>query len=116
MTAVTESIEYIDDAVNGIECIGDGKFTVTEERLRELLENEVIKNLYDFLCGPAVIDMTDDGCGCFFLVFQNGRPSHWVGDSGVEKDMEEMIEFITDELTGEFKIILIEDRKIHHSP
>ena len=24
--------------------------------------------------------------------------------SGVEKDMEEMIEFITDELTGEFKI------------
>lgn len=47
MTAVTENIEYIDDAVNGIECIGDGKFTVTEERLRELLENEVIKNLYD---------------------------------------------------------------------
>ena len=29
MTAVAESIEYIDDAVNGIECIGDGKFTVT---------------------------------------------------------------------------------------
>ena len=47
--------------------------------------------------------MTEDGCGCFFLVFQNGRPSHWVGDSGVEKDMEEMVEFITDELTGEFK-------------
>lgn len=44
---MTENIEYIDDAVNGIECIGDGKFTVTEERLRELLENEVIKNLYD---------------------------------------------------------------------
>ena len=62
-------------------------------------------NLLDFLCGPAVIDMTDDGCGCFFLVFKNGRPSHWVGDSGVEKDMEEMVEFITDELTGEFKII-----------
>lgn len=61
-------------------------------------------NLLDFLRGPAVIDMTDDGCGCFFLVFNNGRPSHWVGDSGVEKDMEEMIEFITDELTGEFKI------------
>lgn len=61
-------------------------------------------NLLDFLRGPAVIDMTDDGCGCFFLVFQNGRPSHWVGDSGVEKDMEEMIEFITDELSGEFKI------------
>lgn len=48
-------------------------------------------------------NMTEDGCGCFFLVFKNGRPSHWVGDSGVEKDMEEMIEFITDELTGEFK-------------
>lgn len=47
MTAMTENIEYIDDAVNGIECIGDGKFTVTEERLRELLENEIIKNLYD---------------------------------------------------------------------
>ena len=61
-------------------------------------------NLLDFLCGPAVIDMTDDGCGCFFLVFKNGRPSHWIGDSGVEKDMEEMIEFITDELSGEFKI------------
>lgn len=44
---MTENIEYIDDAVNGIECIDDGKFTVTEERLRELLENEVIKNLYD---------------------------------------------------------------------
>jgi hypothetical protein len=29
--------------------------------------------------------------------------NHWVGDSGVEKDMEEMVEFITDELTGEFK-------------
>lgn len=28
--------------MNGIECIDDGKFTVTEERLRELLENEVI--------------------------------------------------------------------------
>ena len=27
-----------------------------------------------------------------------------LGDSGVEKDMEEMIEFITDELSGEFKI------------
>lgn len=51
MTAVTENIEYIDDAVNGIECIGDGKFTVTEERLRELLENEVIKNLYDMNVG-----------------------------------------------------------------
>lgn len=61
-------------------------------------------NLLDFLRGPAVIDMTDDECGCFFLVFKNGRPSHWVGDSGVEKDMEEMIEFITDELSGEFKI------------
>mgnify|MGYP000963764295 FL=1 len=48
--------------------------------------------------------MTDDGCGCFFLIFNNGKPSHWVDDSGVEKDMEEMIEFITDELTGEFKI------------
>ena len=47
MTTVTENIEYIDDAVNGIECIGDGKFTVTEERLRELLEHEVIKELYD---------------------------------------------------------------------
>lgn len=47
MTAMTENIEYIDDAVNGIECIDDGKFIVTEERLRELLENEVIKNLYD---------------------------------------------------------------------
>lgn len=47
MTTMTENIEYIDDAVNGIECIGDGKFTVTEERLRELLENEVIKELYD---------------------------------------------------------------------
>lgn len=44
---MTESIEYIDDAVNGIECIGDGKFTVTEERLKELLEHEVIKELYD---------------------------------------------------------------------
>ncbi len=60
-------------------------------------------NLLDFLRGPAVIDMTEDGCGCFFLVFNNGKPSHWVGDSGVEKNMEEMIEFITDELTGEFK-------------
>lgn len=47
MTAVTESIEYIDDAVNGITHNSDGKFIVTEERLRELLENEVIKNLYD---------------------------------------------------------------------
>lgn len=43
MTVVTENIEYINNAVNGIECIGDGKFTVTEERLRELLENEVIR-------------------------------------------------------------------------
>ena len=47
MTAVTESIEYVDDAVNGITHNSDGTFTVTEERLRELLENEVIKNLYD---------------------------------------------------------------------
>lgn len=47
MTAVTENIEYIDDAVNGITHNSDGKFTVTEERLRELLENKVIKNLYD---------------------------------------------------------------------
>ena len=61
-------------------------------------------NLLDYPHRPTVIDMTEDGCGCFFLVFKNGRPSHWVGDSGVEKDMEEMIEFITDELTGEFKI------------
>lgn len=61
-------------------------------------------NLLELLRRPTVIDMTEDGCGCFFLVFKNGKPSHWVGDSGVEKDMEEMIEFITDELTGEFKI------------
>lgn len=47
MTAVTENIEYVDDAVNGITYNSDSKFTVTEERLRELLENEVIKNLYD---------------------------------------------------------------------
>ena len=62
-------------------------------------------NLLDYPHRPTVIDMTEDGCGCFFLVFTNGKPSHWIGDSGVEKDMEEMIEFITDELTGEFKII-----------
>lgn len=60
-------------------------------------------NLLELLRGPTVIDMTEDGCGCFFLVFKDGKPSHWVGDSGVEKDMEEMVEFITDELTGEFK-------------
>ena len=60
-------------------------------------------NLLELLRRPTVIDMTEDGCGCFFLVFKNGKPSHWVGDSGVEKDMEEMVEFITDELTGEFK-------------
>ena len=60
-------------------------------------------NLLELLRRPTVIDMTDDGCGCFFLVFKNGKPNHWVGDSGVEKDMEEMVEFITDELTGEFK-------------
>lgn len=59
--------------------------------------------ILELLRRPTVIDMTDDGCGCFFLVFKNGKPNHWVGDSGVEKDMEEMIEFITDELTGEFK-------------
>lgn len=47
MTAVTESIEYVDDAVNGITHNSDGTFIVTEERLRELLENEIIKNLYD---------------------------------------------------------------------
>lgn len=70
MTAVTENIEYIDDAVNGIECIGDGKFTVTEERLRELLE---------LLRRPTVIDMTEDGCGCFFLVFKKRQtePLGW---------------------------------------
>lgn len=28
---------------------------------------------------------------------------NWVGDSSVEKDMGEMVEFITDEPTGEFK-------------
>lgn len=60
-------------------------------------------NLLELLRRPTVIDMAEDGCGCFFLVFKNGKPSHWVGDSGVEKDMEEMVEFITDELTGEFK-------------
>lgn len=60
-------------------------------------------NLLELLRRPTVIDMTDDGCGCFFLVFKNGKPNHWVGDSGVEKNMEEMVEFITDELTGEFK-------------
>ena len=60
-------------------------------------------NLLELLRGPTVIDMTEDGCGCFFLVFKNGKPSHWVSDSGIEKDMEEMVEFITDELTGEFK-------------
>lgn len=65
------------------------------------LENHY--NLLELSRRPTVIDMTEDGCGCFFLVFKNSKPSHWVGDSGVEKDMEEMIEFITDELTGEFK-------------
>lgn len=47
MTAVTENIEYVDDAVNGITHNSDGTFTVTEERLKELLEHEVIKELYD---------------------------------------------------------------------
>lgn len=51
MTAVTENIEYIDDAVNGITHNSDGTFTVTEECLRELLENEIIKNLYDMNVG-----------------------------------------------------------------
>lgn len=37
MTAITKNIEYVDDAVNGITHNSDGTFTVTEERLKELL-------------------------------------------------------------------------------
>ena len=47
----------------------------------------------------------NNGCGCFYLIFNlYGMASHWIGSSGVKKDFEEMVEFITDELQGEFKI------------
>ena len=59
----------------------------------------------DYMRRPAVIGMTDDGCGCFYLIFnEQGMASHWLGNYGAEKDFDEMVEFITDELTGEFKI------------
>lgn len=51
-----------------------------------------------------IIDMTEDGCGCFYLIFDGGMASHWIGNYGAVKDFDEMVEFLTDELQGEFKI------------
>lgn len=34
--------------IGGIECIGDGEFIVTKERLQELLGNELYLEFYDF--------------------------------------------------------------------
>lgn len=33
-----------------------------------------------------------------------GMASHWIGNYGAVKDFDEMVEFLTDELQGEFKI------------
>lgn len=61
-------------------------------------------DLGDYTTRPAVIDMTSDGCGCFYLILNTYGASHWIGSYGVEKDFEEMVEFISDELTGAFEI------------
>ena len=77
---------------------GNGRYTF-EDGLGDVYD------LGDYMRRPAVIDMTDDGCGCFYLIFnEQGMVSHWLGNYGAEKDFDEMVEFITDELTGEFKI------------
>lgn len=67
--------------------------------------NGDVYDLNDYMRRPAVIDMTEDGCGCFYLIFNRGMASHWIGSDNVEKDFDEMVEFITGELQGEFKII-----------
>ena len=39
-----------------------------------------------------------------WLIFDGGMASHWIGNYGAVKDFDEMVEFLTDELQGEFKI------------
>lgn len=65
--------------------------------------NGDVYDLSDYMRRPAVIDMTEDGCGCFYLIFGD-LANYWMGSYGVKKDLEEMVEFLTDELQGEFKI------------
>lgn len=65
--------------------------------------NGDVYDLSDYMRRPAVIDMTEDGCGCFYLIFGD-LDNYWMGSYGVKKDLEEMVEFLTDELQGEFKI------------
>lgn len=66
--------------------------------------NGDVYDLNDYMRRPAVIDMTEDGCGCFYLIFNRGMASHWIGSDNVVKDFDEMVEFLTDELQSEFKI------------
>lgn len=68
-------------------------------------DDDEVYDLADYTYSPAVIDMTDEGCGCFYLVDDaNTGALYWVGSFGVKKDYEEMAEFLQDELRGEFRI------------
>jgi len=77
---------------------GNGRYTF-EDGLGDVYD------LGDYMRRPPPFYMTGGGGGGFFPLFhQQGEVSHWLGSYGAEKDFDEMVEFITDELTGEFKI------------
>ena len=48
--------------------------------------------------------MTSTYGAIVILIFDGGMASHWIGNYGAVKDFDEMVEFLTDELQGEFKI------------
>ena len=54
---------------------------------------------------PAVIDMSDDNCGYFYLIFDQHGVPHWMSDQSRMRNVEEMAEFLNENLWGEFTII-----------
>lgn len=55
--------------------------------------------------GPAVIDMTYDDLGYFYLIFDSYGVPHWMSGQSHMKTVEEMAEFLDENLWGEFTII-----------
>ena len=54
---------------------------------------------------PAIIDMSDDNYGYFYLIFDQHNVPHWISEQSHMRTVEEMAEFLDENLWGEFTII-----------
>lgn len=54
---------------------------------------------------PAIIDMSYDDCGYFYLIFDQHGVPHWMSEQSHMRTVEEMAEFLDENLWGKFTII-----------